>query len=104
MMRGVFKVYNKKTGLEKPSPFEFVLNIRVIYSNPRNPGSDYFAQQQSQPSTHGAFGEHLSPHLQSQHAADLALTGVFGAGVLLAKLVAVSVNKRPEMKTKSFFI
>ena len=64
--------------------------------------SSYFAQQQSHPSTHGVSGEHLSPHLQSQHAA--AFAGAVVAGVLLAKLVAVSVNKRPEMKTKSFFM
>jgi hypothetical protein len=81
----------------------YIREIRVIHLNPRNPGSDYFAQQQSQPSTHGVFGEHLSPHLQSQHA-DLALTGALVSGVLLAKLVAVNVNKRPEMKTKSFFM
>jgi hypothetical protein len=65
--------------------------------------SYYFAQQQSQPWAHGVFGEHLSPHLQSQHAV-LAFAGSGVAGVLPAKLVAVSVNKRPEMKTKSFFM
>jgi hypothetical protein len=64
----------------------------------------YFAQQQLQPSTHGVLGEHLSPHLQSQHDAVFALTGCGVAGVFPAKLVAVSVNNRPEMKTKIFFI
>jgi hypothetical protein len=64
----------------------------------------YFAQQQSQPSTHGLFGEHLSPHLQSQQDAVFAFTGAGVAGVLPAKLVAVSVNSSPEMRTKSFFM
>jgi hypothetical protein len=92
-----------KNGLGTPSPFEFIREIRVIHLNPHNPGSVYFAQQQLQPSTHGLFGEHLSPHLQSQQAV-LAFAGCGVAGVLPAKLVAVSVNSSPEMRTKSFFI
>jgi hypothetical protein len=50
------------------------------------------------------FGEHLSPHLQSQQVADFAFAGCGVAGVLPAKLVAVSVNRIPEMRTKSFFM
>jgi hypothetical protein len=56
-----------------------------------------------QPSTHGLFGEHLSPHLQSQQAV-LAFTASGFVALLPAKLVAVSVNRIPEMRTKSFFI
>jgi hypothetical protein len=92
--------------LEKPSPFE------LYPRNPRNPFESaqsrfwvpYFAQQQLHPSTQGVLGEHLSPHLQSQYAPVFALVGAGVAGVLPAKLVAVSVNRIPEMRTKSFFM
>jgi hypothetical protein len=50
------------------------------------------------------FGEHLSPHLQSQHDAVFAFAGSGFGAVLPAKLVAVSVNRIPEMRTKIFFI
>jgi hypothetical protein len=45
------------------------------------------------------LGEHLS-----QHVAVFALTGSGFEAVLPAKLVAVSVNRIPEMRTKSFFM
>jgi hypothetical protein len=62
----------------------------------------YLSQQQPQCAGH-APGAQLSPHSQLQQAV-LAFAGSDFVAVLPAKLVAVSVNKIPEMRTKSFFM